>query len=380
VAVALKQIREYPKRPREIAPQITRAVESVVMKCLQKDAARRFPSVTDLENALVRASKARRASPWEAALNRSLERVEIEVREGAAWAFHEARAFVKRQDWRPLVQIQQDPKAMLGVTGIVSLLAVFLVFGAWKPRTTNAQSVPPAVHSSAAPLAQANAISSAYMTAPSATNSLAPIASNVVNLYGDSGISDANATASDPVMEEDSPESYAARTREPKARRPQIASPAKTPGHAAAQKLRSSDSSAVPLQAVLASPAQPVVAAAATPPKPAAPAPAATSPQPDSAVEPIAQPAKTLAAVKTAGDDPKAAKIYVEVGTFKDESWAGSAVDKLAQLGYHAVLIHKNLLWSQSYHVQVGPYSSQKEAADARDQLAAQGFKGRVIN
>ena len=380
VALALKQIREYPKRPREIAPQITRAVESVVMKCLQKDAARRFQSVTDLEIALVKAAKARRASPWEAALNRSLERAEIAIREGATAACDAAKEFAKRQDWRPLLQIQEDPKAMLGVSGIVSVLVVFLVFGAWKPGTTNAQGVPPASHAATAPSAPTRAVPSAYMTAPSATNSLAPIASNVVNLYADAGIDDAKAAALDPVLVDDSLEPYSAKTREPKSKPAQIATPAKSAGRTAAQKPRTNDSIAAPTQAVLASPAQPEVNSASTTPRLAAPEPAATSSQPDSVIGPPAQPAKTPNLVKSAGEDTKAAKIFVEVGTFKDESWAGSAVDKLTQLGYHALLIHKNLLWSQSYHVQVGPYTSQKEAADAREQLAAQGFKGRLVN
>ena len=70
VAVALKQIREYPKRPREIVPQLSRAIEAVIMKCLQKDAAKRFQSVDEFEIALVKAAKARPISPWEAAINR----------------------------------------------------------------------------------------------------------------------------------------------------------------------------------------------------------------------------------------------------------------------------------------------------------------------
>src|SRR3984957_7884607 len=49
VAVAIKQIRDYPKRPREIVPQLSRAIEAVIMKCLQKDPARRFQSADALE-------------------------------------------------------------------------------------------------------------------------------------------------------------------------------------------------------------------------------------------------------------------------------------------------------------------------------------------
>jgi hypothetical protein len=55
-------------------------------------------------------------------------------------------------------------------------------------------------------------------------------------------------------------------------------------------------------------------------------------------------------------------------------------VDKLTQLGFHAVLIHKNLLWTQSYHVEVGPYTNQKDIAEARQSLASQGFKTHPVN
>src|ERR1700694_4274679 len=80
VAVALKQIREYPKRPREIVPQLSGAIEKVIMKCLQKDPAKRFQSVDEFEIALVKAARARPLSPWEAALNRWVARAEVEIR------------------------------------------------------------------------------------------------------------------------------------------------------------------------------------------------------------------------------------------------------------------------------------------------------------
>jgi len=73
-------------------------------------------------------------------------------------------------------------------------------------------------------------------------------------------------------------------------------------------------------------------------------------------------------------------KLFVEVGTFKEETWANDAVDKLTQLGFHAVLVHKNLLWMQSYHVQVGPYANQKEVSEAQKKLAAHGFKTHSVS
>jgi cell division septation protein DedD len=96
--------------------------------------------------------------------------------------------------------------------------------------------------------------------------------------------------------------------------------------------------------------------------------------------EPASQPANSASLPKPAGDETKTPKLYVEVGTFKDESWANNAVDKLTQIGFHAVIVHKNLLWSQSYHVQVGPYTNQKDISEARQSLASQGFKAHPVN
>ena len=74
VAVALKQIREYPKRPREIVPNLSHPIEAAIMKCLQKDPAKRFQSVNELEMALERAAKARPVPAWRVSIDRELRR------------------------------------------------------------------------------------------------------------------------------------------------------------------------------------------------------------------------------------------------------------------------------------------------------------------
>jgi cell division protein FtsN len=76
----------------------------------------------------------------------------------------------------------------------------------------------------------------------------------------------------------------------------------------------------------------------------------------------------------------KVAKLFVEVGTFKEETWASGAVDQLTQLGFHAVMVHKTVLWVQSYHVQVGPYANPQELAEAQKSLAAHGFKAHPVS
>jgi serine/threonine protein kinase len=49
VAVALKQMQESPRPPHEIEPNMPAAMERVVLKCLEKDPARRFQSCAELD-------------------------------------------------------------------------------------------------------------------------------------------------------------------------------------------------------------------------------------------------------------------------------------------------------------------------------------------
>jgi serine/threonine protein kinase len=52
IAVALKQMREDPPPPREIEPNILVGTERAILKCLEKDPAKRFQSIADLESNL----------------------------------------------------------------------------------------------------------------------------------------------------------------------------------------------------------------------------------------------------------------------------------------------------------------------------------------
>src|SRR5580693_1038681 len=52
IAVALKQMREDPPPPHEVEPNIPVATERAILKCLEKDPAKRFQSIADLESNL----------------------------------------------------------------------------------------------------------------------------------------------------------------------------------------------------------------------------------------------------------------------------------------------------------------------------------------
>lgn len=70
---------------------------------------------------------------------------------------------------------------------------------------------------------------------------------------------------------------------------------------------------------------------------------------------------------------------YLEVGSFKDVTWADKAVDQLSRLGFHAVSIHKTHFWIQSYHVQVGPFNNPTDVEAAQRSLTLQGFKPHPV-
>jgi cell division protein FtsN len=68
---------------------------------------------------------------------------------------------------------------------------------------------------------------------------------------------------------------------------------------------------------------------------------------------------------------------YLEVGKFRDKVWAQKTTDKVAQLGFHAIVIRKGHLWTNSYQVLVGPYGNDGDAEAAHKNLASRGFTPR---
>jgi hypothetical protein len=68
---------------------------------------------------------------------------------------------------------------------------------------------------------------------------------------------------------------------------------------------------------------------------------------------------------------------YLEVGKFKDKTWAAKTTDQLAQFGFHAIVIRKGHLWMNSYQVLVGPYVDDVTAEVAHKDLSSRGFRPR---
>ena len=61
VAVAFKQVHATPPRPRQLEPTLPEHIEQAILKCLEKDPAKRFTSAEELEAALTRKPEAKPA-------------------------------------------------------------------------------------------------------------------------------------------------------------------------------------------------------------------------------------------------------------------------------------------------------------------------------
>jgi hypothetical protein len=68
-------------------------------------------------------------------------------------------------------------------------------------------------------------------------------------------------------------------------------------------------------------------------------------------------------------------ELYFDVGKFKNQLQAHDETDKLAQLGLPVTAVQKGFLWTNSYHVLVGPYGDEGKAKVTQDALVSSGFK-----
>jgi hypothetical protein len=70
-------------------------------------------------------------------------------------------------------------------------------------------------------------------------------------------------------------------------------------------------------------------------------------------------------------------ELYFDVGKFKNQLQAHDETDKLSQLGLPVTAVQKGFLWTNSYHVLVGPYGDEGKAKVTQDALLSSGFKPR---
>src|SRR5207302_4817145 len=360
-------------------------LESVILKCLEKHPANRFQSVDELERALEKTAKARPAPPWKIPVAPKLRRAALQLQRTLHSYMGRVSTLLQKQDWRGLRRIPTKRGPALAAALFSGGLAVAFLGHGWKsspssylraevPAPTVIQSAPESIREArkkssndADKLVAPNSASASDMTSTPVSGHDVTI--QVPNLVVDS---------------DHAPDSVAS----PIVKSPARPMPKRVSAPARAKELKAQASERVlkPVEVQASSnsaepktpPAEPVAPPVATP---AATQATVNPPEPKSIEQaPATKPAVPADDVNATQAGPASSSTsYLDVGTFKDEAWANSAVEKLNQLGYHAVCVHKGLLWVQSYHVQVGPYTDRKEMEAARSRLATQGFKTHAV-
>jgi len=404
IAVAVKQLHDAPKRPSEIMPSIPPGLEAVILKCIRKNSESRFQSVDELDAALAKPASASGSAPRTVAL--PAIRVDLDgVVKSASDKWHvvqphliRAGAEVQRVARRLSLLVEIECKklvlrfvattpreirknrfvqfAAVGAISVMGLVLFAAVAGKFSKRdAAMSQAIVPPTDQSAegsiaalspapVPTSADVAVASTRTTPLENADNTAGLDSNAADPASSNPSTDATLAASalrDRSSQSDVPNPEPTKKKMPVAKVASV--PVKTKPSAPKNEAR--------VSAAAIHPAATVQTVSLVTVPTLAPAPAA--------LQPAASPTDSGSAASADKPD-SSVETYLEVGSFKDAKWADDAVQRLSQMGFHAICIHKTMLWKlQSYHVQVGPYTTSSEAHDAEQKLTAQGFKSHVV-
>lgn len=390
IVVALKQIRQIPTRPSEIVSTLSPHLEAVILKCLRKNFERRFQSVDELDAALQKAArmaqpaqtlagfevppalqgvmpKARAAASQLTSAAVEVRHASIELFQSSCRSLEKRASSIRAQDFRaPAIIRSASVAAILGVT----FLSTAVTFGVVTRKASSGQQTvaesPAAFTFPGVPAPYSDATSilgtpASYTIAPFNTGEDAnaqPVGlnQNSNKLAGD--VTASKITSSDAIHQ-----STSAAAKDPKA----------TPRFAIHPVAKSTKTASRTSQSNSAFSAALAPENARLPTGQSAPLLAALAPAP--------APAATISTSQPATGEstPAAMNGYLEVGSFKDAKWADDAVNRLTQLGFHAVCIHKTHLWIKSYRVEVGPFANSTDLNATQQHLAEQGFKSHLV-
>jgi class 3 adenylate cyclase len=411
IVIALKQLNDAPKRPREIVPTLPSRVEDVIMKCLEKDPAKRFQTIDEFEAAVERSvaspkvvsladameTDLRRAGQnMQALVHRSVEKarpavpVVVEFTQSVSRAAQrmELKARYKMRDglamcsgyYRRWLGFSTKAQA-LTASAAVGFLLVGVVAFARSGKNTYA--------SDAAPVA---------VSAPGSSNAavggredLAPAGAPVVNADADSvkteqvdlsaklGVSpepDAPADSSPSVATTEALSGATSAVAEPAAAEPSAAPPAGMRTRAVHASTKFAKSSTAGVHPMLAS---------VNTTLPMADAEQAKALSNAAKLDPVPAPAGATAdaaksspphdAPASANGNSSLAEPYLDVVSFKDQLLADQAVTQISKLGMHAFSVQKSHLWMETFHVEVGPFASSVDMSAAEQRLSTQGYK-----
>ena len=403
IGVAVKQLHDSPKRPSEIMASIPPGLEAIILKCLRKNSESRFQSVDELDAALAKPASASASATRTVALpaisvdvdaivksasdrwhvvQPHLIRLGAEIQRAARQVVLRAEIECKKLVLRVVATAPREVRknrfaqlaavVAISVMGLVLFAAVAGEFG--KRDAAMSQAIVPLTDQSTegSIAAQSPAAVPASAEVPVVLASTAPLenADNTAGLV---------AHAADPAPSDPSRGATpAASAPEDTSLQPDVPNLEPTKKNMLVAKLASAPLKTKPsgpkngskgsLAATHPAAAVQTVSLVTVPTL--APAPAVLLPSPTDSSSGAAPAAKPGSSVQT----------FLEVGSFKEAKWADDAVQRLSQMGFHAICLHKTMLWKlQSYHVQVGPYTTSSEADDAEQKLTAQGFKPHVV-
>jgi len=391
IAIALKQVQENPKRPCEVVPSLPANIEAVILKCLQKDPAKRFPSVAEVCAALQEkqaasgesrrtvslefrlpdihvqravdysVEKARAAGPHLAAFAADVQHGTLEATRFASRSIEAARTFVRAHDLRlPKPSRRGSAVAILSIV----LLGSVFTYGRSARMKNHAMTVAPHDFPQVLPLSQ----SAELNVMPPNSEAVTTTEVDLSDSKGDSKIAQETEAPRNAAFGDDTSPTVAnaqvtvrAKTRSIS----EISTPLPSTRPPLQQRKAVSSAMHVPAKTAETQKIGPAVTEVAAALPVATPVPAPKLPD-------------TTEEKKTEGSKPEPAETFLEVGSFKDANWADKAIEQLSKLGFHAVSVHKTHLWMQSYHVMVGPYSTATDTDAARASLAELHFKSQA--
>jgi len=327
---------------------------------------------------LVKAARARAVPAWRVTVEQDLGKVEKLARQGVRYCIESASAYLKRQDLRVLARIRTEPATAFIASVLLGSAISVALYGSVK---TNANNVPAAYQSVASSSPLSSKVPASGSVSPVdqtlGPNPLGILTSHDVDLRRDSRVvlDNPQPAAAKPLHNELS--SVAAASAILPSQTPRPVKRNQTPARVSRRKAQTDEPVSSRSESLTDS-AQLQTSQLVETSQPAAPE-AATNLSlsntvfPDLAHVPVTSPSATISGTKSSA-------VFIEVGSFKDETWAKTAAEKLTELGFHAVVIHKAVLWAQSYRVEVGPYSEPKEIETARRELVLNGYKPHLVN
>jgi serine/threonine protein kinase len=420
LAVALKQLREYPTPAREVVPGLSAQAEAIIVRCIQKDPAKRFQSMDELAAALtdapqvtVKAQENLKTQQLEKTpelvKTQSLEKtqalakaparnmgLELEMLVVAAYrgvlaGVNDVRKRLSQSNWKVLQSKKKQRILAAGLAGVC--LAGGIVFAV--PTIIRRNSSLPMDSSTGFAANSAREVKAVPKVPANVRNLAAVVQTQEPSLPAEAIVPDISEKTVDTdklTVERKSGNDSSMNIGSAKSTG--LSNLKGRVAHGAKSQM-AADDSATPFVAVNV-PLAPVV----TPANSAEPAVTLSDVSATNGHEsgkqkiektfsgigtvvrsivPKGAPAESGFQAKSANENVALAEGYIEVGVFKDSKPADVVAEKLSKLGFHATCLRKTGLWKQSYQVRVGPYTDLAKLSAAQQEIVSAGFNARVV-